>query len=190
MNRIIIPIITSVAMTLLSVNIQAKSCSANATDTDKLACYDMFLICSKQGSSPARLRCYDDIFSEASMHPTPDKVGITPDEGVSGVSEELVVSGDQAEVKPLSKKEVKDFGKRPPINKGGEFIESRIVEVTRNARREDYFRLENGQVWREVEDEKVRIKVGQTVKIEKGVMGSFNLRIEGIRKLIKVRRVS
>ncbi len=216
MNRIASLIVVSIAGALLPVGTLAKPCNLTSEDTDKLACYDMMLACRKHGSSSARLHCYDETLGAASSQsnmPT-NGVSIKPKEQTSEVSTILVISDDIKSVRTptsasastsasesasesaststgtISKDKEKDFGKRPPIKKGGDFIESRIVEVTQSARREDYFRLENGQVWREVEDARVRIKVGQMVKIEKGVMGSFNLKIEGVRKLVKVRRVN
>jgi hypothetical protein len=53
----------------------------------------------------------------------------------------------------------------------------------------EYVRLDNGQVWREVTDSRMRFKEGRKVTITEGIMSSYDLRMEGYNKVVKVKRV-
>ena len=46
-----------------------------------------------------------------------------------------------------------------------------------------------GQIWREVEDSNFRFREGRKVTISEGILGSFDLQMEGYNKIVKVRRV-
>jgi hypothetical protein len=102
-------------------------------------------------------------------------------------STSLNTNGEQEVAQPELSNE--DFGKSKTVVVESEYIESKIVDVMSNAFKIDYLRLENGQIWREIENDKVRFKIGRTVRIEKGVLGSYNLRMEGVKRMVKVRRV-
>lgn len=52
------------------------------------------------------------------------------------------------------------------------------------------FTLDNGQVWTQVVARSIaNAKPGKAVKIEKGIVGSFTMTIDGVTGIIKVRRV-
>lgn len=52
------------------------------------------------------------------------------------------------------------------------------------------FTLDNGQVWTQVVARSIaNAKAGKTVRIEKGIVGSFTMTIDGVTGIIKVRRV-
>jgi hypothetical protein len=53
--------------------------------------------------------------------------------------------------------------------------------------------LDNGQVWRQTNGDTTRLRLRKdrsyTAKIEKGLIGSYNLTVDGIRKMVKVTRI-
>ncbi|MGS2719461.1 hypothetical protein [Paraglaciecola aestuariivivens] len=49
--------------------------------------------------------------------------------------------------------------------------------------------LENGQVWRQSDKVRLKIKPGQNVTIERGVLGSFFMSTDQVKKSIRVKRV-
>ncbi len=52
------------------------------------------------------------------------------------------------------------------------------------------FALDNGQVWTQVVARSIpNAKAGKAVRIEKGIVGSFTMTIDGVAGIIKVRRV-
>jgi hypothetical protein len=96
--------------------------------------------------------------------------------------------------KPVLKPE--DFGKPAPEPGPEELkeITATVVEFAKTPRGLAIFFLVNGQVWRQSEGDSTDVRApppGATmkVKIETGVLGSYNLTIEGRNALIKVSRM-
>ncbi|MFT6436151.1 MAG: hypothetical protein ACJAVI_004208 [Candidatus Azotimanducaceae bacterium] len=74
------------------------------------------------------------------------------------------------------------------LSEDANYVEAVIVRVQTNAHRIDYLKLDNGQVWREVEDGRLRFKAGQKVRIEAGLLSSYKLKIVGKNLSVKVKR--
>lgn len=71
-----------------------------------------------------------------------------------------------------------------------EAIESRILGEFRGWRGNTIFRLENGQVWRQVASGEFIVRVEDpVVRIRRATMGSYLLSIEGFGSTVRVRRV-
>jgi len=49
--------------------------------------------------------------------------------------------------------------------------------------------LDNGQIWVTVESTRLRLRPGDTIRIERGMLDSYNLSLEGRNGFVKVRRV-
>ena len=69
-----------------------------------------------------------------------------------------------------------------------------MIEFAKTARGKALFVLENGQVWRQIDGDGTVVldpPQGKTMKvlIERGLLGSYNLTIEGRNGLIKVTRI-
>ena len=98
---------------------------------------------------------------------------------------------------PKSATKAEDFGKpAPPPASGEEITELRaaVVEFARNPRGKSVFILDNGQVWRQLDGDSTVVldpapQTTMKVTIEPGVLGSYNLTIEGRTGLIKVSRL-
>jgi len=178
----------------------ADSCAGIDAENKRLACYDSGRSCFELLSDKSRLQCYDRAYSNSVQLSSPAATKVTQEEQISSStppaesSEELSSrDGEKDNSKDVPLVEDSDgdseFGRKQTESKTQKFIESTITEVKRDANKIDYIWLENGQVWRETENFGVRYKVGNSVKIEKAVFGSYNLKSEGIVKLIKVRRI-
>jgi hypothetical protein len=96
--------------------------------------------------------------------------------------------------KPVLKPE--DFGKPPPEPGPGEITEiaATVVEFAKTPRGRSIFFLDNGQVWRQSEGDLIDVRAPSPgtpmkVRIETGVLGSYNLMVEGRNGLIKVQRL-
>jgi len=95
---------------------------------------------------------------------------------------------------PVTKTE--DFGKPPAPQPEEEIqqISATVIEYAKTPRGKAVFILDNGQVWRQLDaDTSVILDPDPAkpmkVKIERGVLTSYNLTIEGRNGLIKVSRV-
>jgi hypothetical protein len=53
--------------------------------------------------------------------------------------------------------------------------------------------LENGQVWRQIEGDRFNLKADpespHKVRISRGAIGSFNLKVNDLNRTVKVRRI-
>ena len=194
MGRLSLLTILSVAMNMTF----ADSCAEIDAEIKRLACYDSGHSCFEILSDESRLQCYDRAYSNPVGLPAAEQT--TQGEQISSStqrtesSEELSSRNrekDYSQELPVAADSdgESEFGKKTKDSNTLKFIESAITEVKRDLNKIDYLWLENGQVWRETENFGVRYKVGSSVRIEKAVFGSHNLKAEGIVKLIKVRRV-
>ena len=85
-----------------------------------------------------------------------------------------------------------DFGRpNPPPREVAQLV-AHVRELSRTLRGQAIFILDNGQVWRQIDadDSAVRDSVaGAKATIQRGMLDSFNMLIEGRNGLIKVRRI-
>ena len=97
--------------------------------------------------------------------------------------------------KPVTKPD--DFGKPAPEPGPGEEIteiNATVLEFAKNPRGKSVFILDNGQVWRQLDADGTEVRdpapdTKMKVTVETGVLGSYNLTIEGRNGLIKVSRL-
>jgi hypothetical protein len=99
---------------------------------------------------------------------------------------------------PVTKPE--DFGiapaknTRPDAPKEITEISAQVLEFAKTPLGKAIFILDNGQVWRQVDGDSAEVNHRASagpmqIRIEKAVMGSFSLYIEGSKKMVKVRRI-
>lgn len=145
-------------------------------------------VCSDIEDNAERLACYDSKDDTSSTVPapltTPAEQPVLPPPAEAPLTE----SHGRAETK-IAADAPEDFGRKEPLDAPKEYIEARIVKITTSGGF-DYLRLDNGQVWREAEwDSRVRFKEGRKVTITEGVLSSYDLKMEGRNKIVKVKRV-
>jgi hypothetical protein len=155
--------------------------------------------CTEIAGTAERLQCFDaaataarNVLSEADR-----QAAVKPQEEESegGV---LAWFGFAPEEKPVTKPE--DFGitpkteDRPGAPKEISEISAKVIEYAKNAHGKSLFILDNGQVWKQVDGDTSELyhreSEGQmNIRIEKAIMGSFSLYIEGKTMKLKVRRI-
>lgn len=141
--------------------------------------------CADITDSAERLKCFDAAMPRARSAlaaPAPE----SPSKSL------LEWFGFSRPAAPTTKPE--DFGKPPPEPAEISELSSSVIEFGRTPRGKSLFILENGQVWRQLDSDGSVVQdppQGKTMKvlIERGVLGSYNLTIEGRNGLIKVFRV-
>ena len=146
----------------------AQDCTDIEDDAERLACYDA----NKEASST---------IPEVLAAPAEQQDPPAP-------AEASVADPDNRDATTIAAKAPDDFGSAEPFDAAREYIEASIVEIATGGNI-DYLRLDNGQVWREVEESHLRFKEGRKVTITEGIMGSFDLRMEGNKNVVKVRRI-
>ena len=144
--------------------------------------------CAELENEQVRLACYDTlarISAEAVSEAHSEGVGAaappeTPEAAASPAPEQD------------SEKSLTDrfFGMLPGSDDGDNKIKSRVVGEIEGLRRGKRFELENGQVWRQVDDTNRNYSAtNPKVEIKEGFMSSYRMRLEGINARIRVRRV-
>ena len=153
--------------------------------------------CADIEDAAERLACYDREFAVEKNVDVPEPTAPRPADPVAPtepmVTETVPVAPvpaapEPAAPEPAAPSTDESFGR--PSAAEAKSITSVVVEKQTDGRGVDYFRLENGQVWKENRDYRVSINEGQTVRIEKGPFNSYNLKSDTINKLVKVRRVN
>jgi hypothetical protein len=174
----------------------AEVCIQIVDDDERLACFDATSSCATIQSNSRRLDCFDNAYSDADSSNAPAKVldvtaeaSIKPAESASQSSQVQISDNDKKPEPAEISTSTENIGKKTIVDAPDEYIKATIVEVMTNALKIDYLWLDNGHIWRENEDSRVRFKVGQKVTIENGIFGSFNLTIKDTNKTVKVKRV-
>ena len=201
--------IVAISLLLIATDANAASCDEIANDNSRLACYDSAALCQSERSDVMRLACFDRAFGQAQPTlQTQSSAVASPVKGPTPAASNVTVisTGATAEEKVVKRPQIVSAqpvisdGAEPTVNESefglpdlrssvnAKFIEATIVRVQTNANRIDYIKLDNGQVWREVEDGRLRFKKGQKVRIELGLLSTYKLHIVGRKLSVKVKR--
>jgi len=187
-------IVTGLFSCLFSQVAFADYCVTDSDNKDRQVCFGEITGCAGIDGRLERLACYDRLFSVWRESAAGMSSSVTKAPSVPSATKEVVATTAVAEKdKGLNRKAVDDidkFGKKKAADAPIEYIEALITKVEQNPYGIDHLRLDNGQVWKETMDSKYRFKKGQRVRIESAILNTFNLRIEGLRKTIKVRRIN
>jgi Type VI secretion system VasI, EvfG, VC_A0118 len=161
---------------------QLAKCSNIAAATERLDCYDAAARTAKTAVvAPASAQSPDQQVVAKTDKDQDDEGGVL---GWFGLS------------RPTTKAE--DFGKPPaPVMDGPKEvteISAGVIEMAKNAYGRALFVLDNGQVWKQIDGDQTEVndpKSGEFMKvtIEKALFGSYALKVEGRRGIVKVRRV-
>ena len=143
--------------------------------------------CADIPDSSARLKCFDAAVPGArSALASPAQ----PEKEKRGILEWFGFSRPQ---KPATKPE--EFGKPPP-SRPDEItqITASVLEFAKTARGRAVFILDNGQVWRQLDGDDTVVlepQPGTTMKvtIAIGLLGNYNLTVEGRNALVRVFRL-
>ncbi len=143
--------------------------------------------CASVADASERLKCFDAVAVRAKAllaAPTPE---------AESKKSFLDWFGFARPPKPVTKAE--DFGKAPQAEPGElAEIAATVTELAKTGRGKAIFILDNGQVWRQIDGDATEVAFAtpgkpMKVTIEIGVMGSYNLTIEGRNGLVKVTRL-
>jgi len=163
---------------LFSVFIGLTSSNVNAEINRELA--EGLSNCLNISDDEQRLVCFDQLAHNNITVSAPIKVS---DESVSKI--------EQVELE--ESKQVDDFSEEHLIKtaeeKGPESIIATISSVKQLVRGQWVFYFENGQKWQQQDATKIKLKVGESVRLKKGSMGVVYLFKEGSHRNIRVKRL-
>ena len=179
---------------------ELEGCAGLATDESKLACFEA-IIATRSRAAASTDEPDIDVATEPAVvatvpetaaAPAPATVAVTAEpDAMTGSGTEPVVAAAESE---SAESVVDSFGSEHLQNDDpGELQElsATVVEVTRSGRGALVFHLDNGQVWRQIEPRYFPYPKdrGFDVTISTGVLGAYQLRVEGTGRKVTIRRV-
>ena len=142
----------------------AEDCGLLADDQERLACYDAAFPADSADEAPAPR---SDVAHDALIQAEEDSTMETSDDA--------------------------DFGAEQ-VEQRIDRLEARLVGDFNGWSGNTRFRLDNGQVWQQtknyIRDYEPREPIPQPrVTISRGLMGSYNLQVEGVKRIVQVKRI-
>jgi len=165
-HRIRIPLI-AVPSLLLSV---AVPCAGAGVDD-----------CRQITDDAERLACYDELFGREESSDPPG------DANTAGAGKEVTDGRPDPDA-------ASEFGAEQLPAQAVDSIEARLVGDFTGWSGDTVFRLDNGQVWQQTRNY-IRAYTPREpmhvprVTISKGLFGSYDLRIEGVKRVVQVKRI-
>lgn len=180
----------------LSIN-----CLAQSNDVAK---------CRAIADQAKRLKCYDDLSSDSSsaVESQKSKANTASQDSMDDIEKRaralMLKSKDEVRKIEKPKSNLKDkaweekepaensFGAEQLKNKDSEeqqVLSSSISDIKEDFRKLKTITLSNGQVWRQVESLRFKIKSGDKISIEKGVFGAYYMSQENLNSKIRVKRI-
>lgn len=133
------------------------------------------LKCTEIADGSARLACFDQAVPSLRNTPMPPVAAAPP---APPMPPEQRFGAARMENREI-----------PPELAEPDSISATLVGVSQVAPNRWSFTLDNGQVWRQtVSRDLGNIKTGRPVTVEKAVLGSYTMKIEGVAGIIKVAR--
>ena len=65
-----------------------------------------------------------------------------------------------------------------------------MKSVKKNTDKKLYFTFENGQIWKQMDNARFKIKAGEKAKLKEGALGAVYLKKLGNNRSIRVKRVN
>jgi len=154
--------------------------SADAFDSINSSLIDGLSTCIKVSNDAQRLVCFDQL-AQRNVAPLRSK----------NVSDEVVAPIEQ--VKSEETKIIDDFSKevlkKTEEERGPDSITGTISNLKQLIRGQWVVYFESGQKWQQQDSIKIKLKVGDTVRLKKGSMGTVYLFREGGHRNIRVKRL-
>lgn len=164
-----------VSRTIADLPQDILGCYSIQDNTDRLNCYDML---SKQFETQPN-----------TAHATPPIKITPPVVDVTTQIKTTVTKTSKPESQPMDESATEEFG-QIKNDKKLQSIQSRIVGKFSGWKKGLKITLENGQVWKVVNNSKgYRKMTSPTITISRGVFNSFNAKVEGLTATAKVKRV-
>ena len=146
--------------------------------------------CRNTDNSLKRLICYDNIAKSLNQY-----------DGTSAQVSQLQAYRSEAATQPRPQVEANrqpeasepknDFGleHRRDLSAEASEVSLTIASFKDSLRGKKIITFSDGSVWQQSDSAYLKIEEGQQVSIERGLLGSFYLSVEGVNKRMKVKRV-
>lgn len=168
-----------IALSILTASVQAEMLS------------EALLKCSEQDNSLQRLVCYDRIVKDMLQYnglqqPISAELAqsATVEAKTMAVTPMVPSTAEPATLTPEQR-----FGApQKPAEESLDKLVAKVSEINKDPRQRLIITLDNGQVWRQTEQQGIKLAVGDALYIERGVLGAFYLGKNGQNRRMKVKR--
>jgi hypothetical protein len=158
-----------------------RRCATESDDLRRLACYDAEIA----GSGRVISNASGNVAGASAATPDPSAAKAASD---AAPKPDSSAAATKAPADPADEFGLRRDPKKEPGTKAAE-VSSSVAAFSRGVDRRLVVTLENGQVWREIApNEAVRLQTGDTVRIERGSLGSFLL-VAPNKRSTKVTRI-
>lgn len=137
-----------------------------------------------------RLLCYDNTMAGKSLSKPTTAKTLTPPANSAAVA--AATAGTVATTEQSMKAKNKDFGlEHKEVSKDNDDeISAQVTSVEEAPYGELIINLDNGQQWRQIGSDSLRISTNDTIVIERGLFNSFLLKKAGQNRSIRVKRTN
>jgi len=163
--------LTGIFSVLVSFGIYAENNSDLASN---------LAVCLKIPANEQRLACFDNL-ARGSV----DTLAIASATNAAVKATAPVKSKEAQQIDNFSNQHLK----KAPEDSGPNSITSTITKTKQLLRGQWVIYLENGQKWQQKDSTKMKLKVGDSVRLKKGSMGAVYLFKEGSHRNIRVKRL-
>jgi hypothetical protein len=172
---------------MISMTVLAAPASAWATGS--------FMDCGPIENDDERLACYDRVYEQAtgtgetSVQPEPAPQQPAADAAPAGPAPVTEDATDDVAIEQARAEAAFGFP-RATYPDELEVLSSEVIRFSRNSRNQVLAYLENGQVWAQSDNKRVRTpEAPVTAEIAPGMLGAFFMTFEGKKQRIKVKRI-
>ena len=172
------------------ISLATLLCTFGAFNAHAETVADAMEKCRNTDNSLKRLICYDNIAKSLNQY-----------DGASAQVSQLQAYRSEAATQPRPQVEAKrqpeasepknDFGleHRRDLSAEASEVSLTIASFKDSLRGKKIITFSDGSVWQQSDSAYLKIEEGQQVTIERGLLGSFYLSVEGVNKRMKVKRV-
>ena len=172
------------------ISLATLLCAFGAFNAHAETLADAMEKCRNTDNSLKRLICYDNIAKSLNQY-----------DGASAQVSQLQAYRSEAATQPRPQVEANrqpeasepknDFGleHRRDLSAEASEVSLTIASFKDSLRGKKIITFSDGSVWQQSDSAYLKIEEGQQVSIERGLLGSFYLSVEGVNKRMKVKRV-
>ena len=172
------------------ISLATLLCTFGAFNAHAETVADAMEKCRNTDNSLKRLICYDNIAKSLNQY-----------DGASAQVSQLQAYRSEAATQPRPQVEANrqpeasepknDFGleHRRDLSAEASEVSLTIASFKDSLRGKKIITFSDGSVWQQSDSAYLKIEEGQQVSIERGLLGSFYLSVEGVNKRMKVKRV-
>ena len=151
---------------------------------------EALLKCKNTENSLKRLVCYDHVVKDMNQYTgTQEAISRT----LNTKPRPPVASAPRVEsAAPVQRSESQtEFGMehKVVVENLADTMTATVTKISKTALGKIVVTFDNGTVWKQTNNVDLKLSVGQTVNIERGMLGAFYATVEGMNKRMKVKRV-